>query len=192
MTSTVLDHANADRAWDHRDCGTDRDRDRATPSVRSEAVRNHRARGPTPARLQAGYPHQGGRDSGCFGPWTHPPNRTRRVPALPVWWETATTWLMSVVWATVINRVVARSPVPPTSVIDGFRSFGGGASVPNDAIDFLHGPRGRRLRDSHRAPRGRHPDPLQADLPSPKGRNAARHGFLGGGNLPGGPSSVAD
>jgi hypothetical protein len=49
---------------------------------------------------------------------------------------TATTRLMSVVWATVIHRVVARSPVPPTSVIDGFRSLpDNGVVAPNDDLD---------------------------------------------------------
>jgi hypothetical protein len=41
MRSTALDHASADRAWDHRDYGTDGDR--ATPS------RGRRLRGATKA-----------------------------------------------------------------------------------------------------------------------------------------------
>jgi hypothetical protein len=96
----------------------------ATPSPASETRTNRPDRdGATPSPVLAGLR-------------TNRPGRARALPARPGPWETATTRLMSVVWATVINRVVARSPVLPTFG-DRWVSFlaGNGVVAPNDDLD---------------------------------------------------------
>src|SRR6476661_6244489 len=63
MPSTVLDHASADLAWDHRNYGTDRNH--ATHPGRPEAARNHRAPRTCTSEVPSGLPSPRTATIGC-------------------------------------------------------------------------------------------------------------------------------